>query len=414
MIRFRNKYLLLVALVLCFSAGKNLSAQASLKIMYYNILNFPGSTPERSAYFRTATQFINADIILVNEMVSDEGAIMLLDEGLNVYGNAVYKKAEFTDGPDSDNMLFYDSTKVTLYAQSTINTELRYINEYVLFYNDLETDTIFFYLYSAHLKSSTGSANEQKRLAEVREFKAWVDNIPEAENIFFGGDFNFYDSSEPAYDTLVNFGEVKLNDPLLAGNWHDNTSYSNIHSQSTRTDQFGGGASGGLDDRFDFILFSDDVKYGLNGVEYIPNSCRSIGNDGDHLNKSIVEIPTNSSVPDSVLQALYNMSDHLPVICEVELTVPTSQKEIMPTTLNVEIYPNPTSGNCVISFDKVLDETELILTNSLGKVVLKKNIFAGQNQKQEKLDLSGLTNGLYYLNITGDVSFMSKKIILLK
>jgi hypothetical protein len=269
-------------------------------------------------------------------------------------------------------------------------------------------------MYSAHLKSSPGSANEQKRLAEVREFKEWIDNIPEAENIFFGGDFNFYDSDEPAYDTLVNFGVMQLNDPLIAGNWHDNTSYSNIHSQSTRTDQFGGGASGGLDDRFDFILFSDDVKYGLNGVEYIPNSCVSIGNDGNHLNKSIVEIPTNGSVPDSVLQALYSMSDHLPVICEVEMTVTTHQQEIGYSNLKVDIYPNPTSDHCFIRFNDVSEEFKLILINSLGKVVMKKNIYTNQDSYQMELDLSGLPNGLYHLNMIGENYTQSEKIILLK
>jgi len=382
--------------------------------MYYNILNYPGSTPERSAYFRTATQFIDADIILVNELISDEGASMLLDEGLNVNGNAAYKKADFTNGPDSDNMLFYDSTLVTLHAQSIINTELRHINEYVLYYNDILTDTVFFYMYSAHLKSSNGSANEQKRLAEVREFKEWIDNIPEAENIFFGGDFNFYDSDEPAYDTLVNYGVTQLNDPLMAGDWHDNTSFTDIHTQSTRTDQFGGGASGGLDDRFDFILFSDDILYGLNGAEYIANSCTSIGNDGNHLNKSIVETPTNSSVPDSVLQALYNMSDHLPVLCEVEITVTTHQQEINYSNFKVDIYPNPTNGKCFIKLFGKAEEIDLILTNSLGKVVLKKNIFMEQNPYQFELDLSELPKGVYYLNMKGEIYTQSEKIILLK
>ena len=52
------------------------------------------------------------------------------------------------------------------------------------------------------------------------------------------------------------------------------------------------GASGGLDDRFDFILYSDDVLNGTNGVNYIPNSCKSIGNDGNHFNIAIID-PSN-------------------------------------------------------------------------------------------------------------------------
>ncbi len=100
----------------------------------------------------------------------------------------------------------------------------------------------------------------------------------------------------------------------------------------------------------------------------------------------IVEIPTNSSVPDSVLQALYIMSDHLPVICEVELTVPTSRKEIMPTTLNVEIYPNPTNGNCVISFDKVLNETGIDFDEQLGKGGFEEKYFCRPKSKTRGIE----------------------------
>ena len=49
-------------------------AQDTLEVMYYNILNYPGSTPERVEYFRIVNQYIEADIILVNEILSDEGA----------------------------------------------------------------------------------------------------------------------------------------------------------------------------------------------------------------------------------------------------------------------------------------------------------------------------------------------------
>jgi len=145
--------------------------------MYYNLLNYPGNTPERVEYFRTINQYIQADIILVNELINDEGATMLLNDGLNVYGIGRYKKAEFTNGYDTDNMLFYDSTLVTLYSQDTIPTALRLINEYVLYYNDVSIDTTFFYMYSAHLKASSGTANEQLRLAEVLEFKEWIDKL---------------------------------------------------------------------------------------------------------------------------------------------------------------------------------------------------------------------------------------------
>ncbi len=301
--------------------------------MYYNVLNYPGSTPGRVSYFRTTNQYIGADIILITELISDAGAETLLQDGLNVYGETKYSKAVFTDGYDTDNMLFFNSEKLALYSQDTINTALRQINEYVLYYKswDLATtgDTIFFYFYSAHLKASSGSTNENKRYAEVLEFKDHINQKPDAKNIFFGGDLNLYKDYEPAYGAIINYGNYPLNDPLPAGYWHNNGAFSSIHTQSTRTAQFGGGASGGMDDRFDFIFFSDDVVNGTNKVSYVPNSCIAFGNDGNHFNMALIDAQQNTSIPDSVTDALYYMSDHLPVLCDIAVessTVPLTRE----------------------------------------------------------------------------------------
>lgn len=307
-------------------------------VMYYNVLNFPGSTSERVNNFRIINQYLQPDIILITELNTEAGAEMLLSGGLNVFGTSHYSRAVFIDGPDSDNMLFYKHDKFTLYSQDTIQTDLRNITEYVLYYimdqQNLVSDTVFLYFYVAHLKSSSGSTNEQKRLAEVMHFKQHVNSKPNIENIFFGGDLNLYSASEPAYNALVTEGIYPLNDVLPAGNWNDNAAYSAIHTQSTRTAQFGGGATGGLDDRFDFILFTGDVLSGSNNVSYLPSTCRAFGNDGLHLNKALTETPVNSSVPDSVIQSLYNMSDHLPVISKL-LIQPDAVQQPLQVSLKV-------------------------------------------------------------------------------
>jgi hypothetical protein len=315
--------------LLCISSIKKSAAQDTLEVMYYNVLNFPGSTPQRVSYFRTINQYVRADVILITELIDDAGAESLLQDGLNVYGASNYQKAVFTDGFDTDNMLFYNSDKLTLYSQDTIETALRQINEYVLYYKswDLAStdDTIFFYFYSAHLKASQGTENKAKRFAEVMHFKQHIDSIPNAENVFFGGDLNFYTHSEAAYNALIDSGSHPLVDPLPSGVWHDHGEYSAIHTQSPRKIQFGGGAYGGLDDRFDFILFTDDVVNGVNKISYIPNSCLAVGNDGNHFDLAIIDEPVNTAAPDSVINAMYYMSDHLPVICKLEVessTVP--------------------------------------------------------------------------------------------
>jgi hypothetical protein len=53
-------------------------------------------------------------------------------------------------------------------------------------------------------------------------------------------------------------------------------------------------------------------------MRYLSGSLRPIGNDGLHFNSSITS-GTNNSVPATVLTALYELSDHLPVVADFEL-----------------------------------------------------------------------------------------------
>jgi PKD repeat protein len=314
----------------------------NIRVMYYNVLDYPFSgDPGREQYFRIVNRYLEADVILVCELQSATGATTLLNDALNVYGITHYQKAIYYTGTYSENLLYYNSEKLALHSQDVIYTSLRDINEYVLYYksSDLATnpDTIFFYFYVAHLKASQGYEND--RLAEVNQFLNHLNAIPNAENVFFGGDLNLYTSTELAYEALIDNTPYNLNDPLPAGNWHTSGTYSLIHTQSTRTADFGGGSTGGMDDRFDFILFTGDVNTGANKVQYVNNSCKAFGNDGNHFNDALIDPPVNPNVPDSVIQALYYMSDHLPVICDltVQATVDTTHSDLVIT----EIYYNP-------------------------------------------------------------------------
>lgn len=96
------------------------------------------------------------------------------------------------------------------------------------------------------------------------------------------GDFNIYKSSEPAYQRLLDqstsgyFFDV-IN---MTGTWN-NASYAIYHTQSPRVRAFGGGATGGLDDRFDMILFSPAIIQN-GGITYVNNSYTVYGNNGLH------------------------------------------------------------------------------------------------------------------------------------
>ncbi len=328
---------IIVLLILIVSTSS--FAQDQVNIMYYNLLNYPGSTPLRHDTLRKIVQYVKPDLFLVNELQSNHGANLILANSLNQFGINYYQKAAFINGPDTDNMLFYNSTKFGLISQKKIATVLRDVNEYVLYYKDPTinafSDTIYFYMYSLHLKA--GNSDENQRNIECTTLRNYLNSKSIIENIFVGGDFNFYTSAEPGFSTIKNSVTLPLIDPIYAsGSWHNNSSYAYLHTQSTRnTTGFPDGAWGGMDDRFDFIFSTNDVMTGSKGVKYVTNSYHALGQDGLRFNGSIIS-PVNTSVPDSISKALMYMSDHLPVIMEVDVNYLTnSLSEVTSNRVNV-------------------------------------------------------------------------------
>lgn len=76
---------------------------------------------------------------------------------------------------------------------------------------------------------------------------------------------------------------------------------------------------GGLTGRFDFILVNSQVLDGVQNVRALPESYHVLGQDGNRLRYSLVN-PENNSLPFNILEALYGMSDHLPVVMDFEIT----------------------------------------------------------------------------------------------
>jgi hypothetical protein len=142
-------------------------------------------------------------------------------------------------------------------------------------------------------------------------------------NVLLGGDFNIYKSQEAAFQNLINHSVAseRFYDPIgQLGTWTNNANYAPYHTQSTRNANTNNGcfSGGGLDDRLDQWLVSSSVKDGLGKVAYVPGSFRVVGNDGMHFNQGIDE-GTNYSVPANIRAALYTVSDHLPVLVELDI-----------------------------------------------------------------------------------------------
>lgn len=288
------------------------SGQDTLTVMSYNLLDYNSTSAQsRNQYFRTVIRHVKPDVLAVGEITSQAAVDSFFSTVLNVVFPGQFSKGIFIDGPDTDNEIYYKTSRFTFVSNTPIHTALRNISEFKL-YSVTAADTLR--VYSVHLKASQGSEFEADRGAEVDSLRRVTNALPAGKYFMVVGDYNIYTATETAYQKLLNPPDNgKFVDALtMPGTWHQNASYAVYHTQSTRISDLGdGGATAGLDDRFDMILFSTAVSQ-PGRIRYLLNSLTPVGNDGNHYRDSINHLP-NTAVPDSVANALYRASDHLPV-----------------------------------------------------------------------------------------------------
>ncbi len=394
-------------------------ADVPFRLMTYNGLNLDATTAQaRFGHFTTILQAINPDIVLMQEVITASGADVVLD-ALNSAG-VQYARAPFIDGYDTDNMLFYRASKVTLLSTDTIRTNLRCFGVYVV---SIGGRTLR--LYSCHLKASEGY--EADRLAEVTILRNRLGLLPAGTEFIIAGDMNFYTSSEPGYQKFIasetnNNGRAQ---DLIAqvGNWHNNGTYAPVHTQSTRVRDLGDyGATGGLDDRFDFILSS----YGLNNnanIEYVAGTYTPFGNDGNHFNDSINQMP-NTAVPANVANALHYASDHLPVYADFISKTATdiAHGDLSQNGFRLEQnHPNPFNPTTVIAYQVPAPTTvTLVIYNLLGQKVrtlVQETVPAGLNRAwwDARNDAGNpVAGGIYLYRIEAGEFVQTRKMILRK
>jgi hypothetical protein len=383
-------------------------AQDTIKVMWYNILNYPEINSARISYLQTILQYEKPDIFVVCEITSPAGASTILNTALNV-GTTNYAMVNYTDGPDDENMLFYNTAKIGFKDQNEIQASPRQFNEYILYYKDpslnAASDTAYLYFYAAHLKAGNTSSDASERASAASVLKSYLNTRPFAENTILGGDMNIYGSSESAYTIFTGEVQANLFDPIGAGEYHSNPSFAIHHTQSTRVVAIDGGSTGGMDDRFDMMLFSDDIRYGSNGVQFLNGSYRAVGQDGQHYNLALNE-PANNSVPANILNALYYMSDHLPITMKLLAGGGVGIEEHGSGMEGLKVYPNPAKDK-ITYFLNETDELFVSLSDISGRVVLTKKGSGSQN-----LDISSFAKGSYSLRIASAKGIVTRKIIL--
>ena len=403
-------------------------------MMHYNLLNYGNDyggcdqntnyLGDKDDYLKIILPYINPDILTVNEIdCSSTTADRLLDNTLNVNGITHFQRAEQTcySTPWIGNMLYFNSTKLSLHSQDVVTTNIRDINIYKLYYNSsdlsITNDTAFIICICTHLKAGSYPENLVERADETSRLMNYLDDIGIADNYIFSGDFNTRSSSEEAFQNLVNHSnpDIRFYDPLdQLGTWHDNSSYKNIHTQSTHTSTNGCPSSGGLDDRYDFILISENIQTGIDNVEYLDDSYQAIGQDGEHFNGALNSSPANTSVPADVLEALYQMSDHLPIVIKLAVDKTLSIEELQKDNFADISFTNPVNNNLSFSikFKTIPENFKVEIISLLGKQIYSQNFKTSNIVFKNTIPLDNLRKGFYFLRISdGDKHCLVKKFV---
>lgn len=347
-----------VLALLLFVTTANAQQYDTLRLMHYNLTYYNvnafdctetnNSATIKDGLLKTITKHVMPDIFTVNEMGANAiTAQRIIVNVLNTDGVNYYQQAAFTNGTQANgnnssdvNMLFFNTNKLALKKQSVIQTSVRVTDVYQLYHkNSVIADTVFLNVVVTHLKAGSETSDVTKRATQTQTIMNWLNtNITEGkQNIILVGDLNVYTSNEQGYQNLITHPNTKIRfrDPInKAGNWSGNSSFALYHTQSTRTTGNGCLLGGGMDDRFDQVLANQTVMNDSASVQILPSTYKALGQDGLRFNKSINN-PTNNSVPTAIANALFNMSDHLPVVVDFKFTlsVPNSlaQKQYAPT-----------------------------------------------------------------------------------
>jgi hypothetical protein len=289
----------------------------ALRLMTYNLLNYSSG---RETQLQTVLSQTQPDILLVQEILSQSAVDHVLNNVLNVVNPGEWAAAPFVNGYDTDNGAFYRTAKASFVSHFIIGTALRDIDEWTFWPVTHSSSAADFRTYVVHLKASSGSTNEAKRLAEVQLMRARMETYPPDGNYMVCGDFNIYTSTETPFQYMIGVANGVagvVEDPInRVGNWHDNATFADVHTQSPRTTSFGGGATGGMDDRFDMILTSPALSDG-EGMDILASTYRAFGQDGQHFNGSLNVAPFDS-VDAATAQAIHDASDHLPVFADLQ------------------------------------------------------------------------------------------------
>ena len=398
-------------------------AQDTLTVMQYNLLYYGNynsgfadcyetnnNTQRKDECIRTIVDFVKPDIFTVCEFgATQQLQNNFLRHNLNINGADYWQSDNIINiaGSNIINHIFFDSRKMGLKRHVALRTNPRDTDIYELYLKTPSLaagDTIRLVCIVAHPKAGMGYESDRRALMQIA--MDYVNQNYPTDNVLIMGDFNMYGASEPGYRLLTQTysnPSICFMDPLAlvggVGEWNNNSQFSPFHTQSTRSYSDECFSSGGLDDRFDFILMADEIAFSYNHMRYVQGSYHAVGNDGYHFNMSVNQ-NYNSSVPADVAEALYDSSDHLPVTMKIAVDVHLGVDDNETQNLYATVAPNPASDKAVVHFFNPSQGLVQFEMYSLqGQLMQHESAEFSEGSQQFELSLEGLMKGFYLLRI---------------
>jgi hypothetical protein len=211
------------------------------------------------------------------------------------------------------------------------------------------------------------------------------------------------------YQSNINFGDVSLLKTDSIGNiqWSKAFSGTSVDKGYFLTNTFDGG----------YLIAGSNHDFPGSGNE----NAWFIKTDsvGSSLCNDTSWIPSVVSYSMQVFNQ--NFSINSPTLISTVIPISVSSGGIVNTlcsnvglnqstnTFLFQIYPNPSFGNFIISFDKLISRGRLEIVNLFGEIILEENII---NEFKKDIALNNLSKGIYFVKVfDGDNSFCKKIII---
>lgn len=262
-----------------------------------------------------------------NQATTTQAVVNLLN---GIYGAGVYARGSLdgTSTGSGTQGIVYNTQTMQLMGEVAVGTAstsgqprqaLRYQMHPVG-----ATSAADFYVYVSHFKADDDSASESRRLVEANALRTNADALGQGAQVLYVGDFNVYRSTDASFQRLISAGNGQaLDPPNRIGAWHENASFRDVFTQAPAVNPPSGLTGGGLDDRFDFQLVSNELTDGA-GLDYVAGTYHTFGNNGSVALNGNINSASNTALPDlpnrlAVLNLLTTVTDHLPVVADYRI-----------------------------------------------------------------------------------------------